>query len=379
MFISIFLKNKQSKMGKFLFIFLFCFLLVNTKNSQAALNVDENIKQVKYPNSSTVYYLNHRQKIKKAYVSPEAFLSYGNKWSDVKVLDAAYLDLWKSAEVVRVKGDPSVYFIKDGKKKIIKSGAEFLGLGYQWGQVMEISTFDLAQYTDISGGANIINKTNEINISSKNLANNGLKIAISTIAKKETKNKVVELVTSKDIAKTDTVVANKTNTTVSAVNKNNTTTKSESNATTVSSGKIVTEKKINSEIVLSWPIRGHVNFGFHDPDYLYNFVHEGIDIATSQGTSVRAAQNGTVLEVLDGGLSGYSYVAVDHGNGYKTVYGHLSKINVTVGQKVTTSTIIARSGGKPGTSGAGQYSNGPHLHFELLKNGVHLDPELYLP
>ncbi len=98
--------------------------------------------------------------------------------------------------------------------------------------------------------------------------------------------------------------------------------------------------------------------------------HEGIDIAVSEGTVVKAAECGTVSFAGDGGTYG-KLVKIDHGNGVVTAYAHLSQINVSVGQSVNSNTQIALSGN------TGR-STGPHLHFEVVKNGTPLDPSLYL-
>ena len=758
-------RDNLNRLGKILLVGVFFVLFLSVQNAEASLGIDKNITQVKYPNSPVIYYLNHAQKIKKAYVNEAAFLAYGNKWSDVKTIAPVYLNQWKTAEVVKVKNDPAIYIIRDGKKKVIKSESEFLSLGYEWNQVMGISAFELSQYASadeenfntnpygfsisldsaqskylalgsthnligkihvrslgaentisavtlsIKGlynssainkvylekdsiilaeknginnrelvfnlgskavvlddnevvinvyidlndcetcvnndlflelnGGNVFGENNkpavsstslksatykfthssgllgELSISEESLigynreivagsvgqvlarfviqetsgredvmieqivlVNNGnlrntyfdnLKLKVDNtivaqlpvingreiifrpnylkISKNSSKkitvlggildgtnygvdlqlqkvvaegaeygvgvkhssanineiSKVVDqsltvnsvstspgLKTLSEIKGTvissfnvqssaqvldlnsvgftvakgastpslDTiyVVDNKNgeilhevkiasndyysinldkklrNTeksfniafvaklpvlktgdyyqvilkeigynandgkslkkTVSVAGskyeaRNNVssvvvTGGSSSNkpaaikTSTKTSSYIYNDKKENAKIVLHWPLTGRVNYKFHDSRYLYDFVHEGIDIAASQGTNVRAAQSGMVISVVNGGLSGYSYVSIDHGNGYRTVYGHLSQINVTVGQQVNTSALIGKSGGTPGTSGAGQYSNGPHLHFELIKDGVYVNPELYL-
>lgn len=752
----------MNRFGTILLVASFCLLFLGIQNAEAALGIDKSIKQVKYPNSPVIYYLNHAQKIKKAYVNEAAFLSYGNKWSQVKTIAPAYLDQWKEAEVVRIKNNPAVYIVRNDKKRAVRSEAEFLGLGYKWDQVMEISAFDLAQYANaetedvninpygfsvgldstkknylamgsahnivgtikirslvdenkinsikliiggvynkaviakiylekdgvvlaerigidnrevvfnlgekslvVGGGETKINvfvdlndcenclssdlfleldgndifgadnrpalsnatlRSNvykfirsggllgELSITEESLSgynrdivagsmgqvfgrfvaqetsgredvlieqivliNNGslrnsyfddLKLKADNVIvarspivngreiifkpnylkinKNSSKtivvmggvldgtNNSIDLQLEKVVAdgmeygvgvKSSSANINEANKVVDRsllVNSSGTEpglkTLSEINGKIISSfnlkssaqelrlntvgfdvikgastpkldslyvidyktGKILREIKIgssdyysvnldrkmsNSEksfnigfvakmpnlkkgdyyqiilkevvysadngdnikntisiagekyearnnissvvvtggssnnkttstkatktntdnkkiedkrIILRWPVTGRVNYKFHDPKYLYNFAHEGIDIAASQGTNVRAAQSGTVISVVNGGLSGYSYVTIDHDNGYRTVYGHLSQISVTSGQHVNISAIIGKSGGTPGTSGAGQYSNGPHLHFELIKDGVYVDPERYL-
>jgi murein DD-endopeptidase MepM/ murein hydrolase activator NlpD len=98
--------------------------------------------------------------------------------------------------------------------------------------------------------------------------------------------------------------------------------------------------------------------------------HEGIDIGASQGSSVNAYANGTVS--FAGWKGGFgNFVEISHGNGLVTRYGHLSAIYVRAGQQVKTGQRI----GAVGSTGS---STGPHLHFEVLTNGVNKIPLNYL-
>ena len=130
------------------------------------------------------------------------------------------------------------------------------------------------------------------------------------------------------------------------------------------------------------PVSGNITYGFHDKDYPYiDSVgqHTGIDIAVVQGRSVKAAAAGTVIEVVDGGLTDQaSSVSISHSNGLVTRYAHLSRLDVKAGDNVKQGDIIGLSGGTPGTNGAGAYTNGAHLHFEVLEDGTAVDPEKYL-
>ncbi|HLS53246.1 MAG TPA: peptidoglycan DD-metalloendopeptidase family protein [Tissierellaceae bacterium] len=94
--------------------------------------------------------------------------------------------------------------------------------------------------------------------------------------------------------------------------------------------------------------------------------HTGIDIANSVGTSIRAAGKGQVgFAGLKSGLG--RTIIINHGNGYKTVYGHNSRLLVKVGQWVEKGEVIA----KMGSTGR---STGSHLHFEIHKNNVPINP-----
>lgn len=143
---------------------------------------------------------------------------------------------------------------------------------------------------------------------------------------------------------------------------------------------VVLSTPVDAEGALAWPVIGSVNYDFHDSSYPFKDVseHEGIDIEADQGTPVRAAGSGTVATVYDGGADGYSYIIINHGNSLSTVYGHLSRIDVTQGDMVARGQEVGLSGGTPGTPGAGEYSTGSHLHFEVRVNGTSVDPEDYL-
>lgn len=110
-----------------------------------------------------------------------------------------------------------------------------------------------------------------------------------------------------------------------------------------------------------WPTNGSLTQGFA-------WYHKGIDIANRASPNVLAADSGTV--VVAGWPDGYGYgnrVIIDHGNGYKTLYAHLSSIYVVSGQTVARGAAV----GRMGTTGR---STGIHLHFEVIKNGVHISP-----
>lgn len=133
---------------------------------------------------------------------------------------------------------------------------------------------------------------------------------------------------------------------------------------------------------LNWPVeptRG-ISAYFRDSGYLgvFGVQHNAVDIPEYQGTPVHAAGDGVVYTAKDNGY-GYSYIILAHAGGLMTVHGHMSEILVKEGDKILQGSIIGLSGGMPGTKGAGYMTTGPHLHFEVLKNGTHVDPLQYLP
>lgn len=94
-----------------------------------------------------------------------------------------------------------------------------------------------------------------------------------------------------------------------------------------------------------------------------NVQHYGTDFAVPQGTRVPATIFGTVVRVGDDGLGAWC-IDILRDDGLLVRHGHMSRMDVRVGQRVTPAQIIGLSGGMPGTPGAG-FSTGPHLHWEL--------------
>lgn len=100
--------------------------------------------------------------------------------------------------------------------------------------------------------------------------------------------------------------------------------------------------------------------------------HTGIDIGSPHGSNIVAAAAGEVI-VAGYNAGGYgNYVVISHGSGVSTLYAHASRLCVSVGQTVAQGEVIA----KVGSTGM---STGPHLHFEVLINGAHTNPQQYLP
>ncbi|MGB9877463.1 MAG: murein hydrolase activator EnvC family protein [bacterium] len=122
-----------------------------------------------------------------------------------------------------------------------------------------------------------------------------------------------------------------------------------------------------------YPLRGKLTsrFGMRThPIYHITKMHTGIDLSAPSGTPIKAAAGGEV--VYAGWWGGYgNVVIIDHGGGISTLYAHCSAIYVRKGQKVSQGEVIA-------AVGSTGLSTGPHLHFEVRKNGKPVDPLGYL-
>ncbi|KAA0235644.1 MAG: Murein hydrolase activator EnvC [Acidimicrobiales bacterium] len=118
----------------------------------------------------------------------------------------------------------------------------------------------------------------------------------------------------------------------------------------------------------AWPASCTVTSGF---GMRWGRMHKGIDCSAPSGTPIYASKGGTVIFASSDG-SGYgTYVIVDHGGGYTTLYGHMSSLSVRSGQSVSQGTNL----GGMGCTGS---CTGPHVHFEVRVNGTAQDPMNYL-
>lgn len=137
--------------------------------------------------------------------------------------------------------------------------------------------------------------------------------------------------------------------------------------------------------MFTWPVPGfyYITSGV---GWRWGAYHAGIDICSAniRGANICAAADGTVIRVENycthdygknsscGCGGGYGrYCIIDHGNGWWTLYGHSEGITVSVGQKVKQGDVL-------GTVGSTGFSTGPHLHFEIRKDGVALNPSNYV-
>ena len=132
-----------------------------------------------------------------------------------------------------------------------------------------------------------------------------------------------------------------------------------------SSGKTYTHNGITMKFPLPYYNKVSSHYGTRASGY-----HKGVDLAVGSGTPIYAAAGGKVIRASNHWSWG-NHVVISHGNGYSTLYAHCSKLLVKRGQTVSAGQQIA----KVGSTG---HSTGPHLHFEVYKNGARINPEPFI-
>lgn len=160
--------------------------------------------------------------------------------------------------------------------------------------------------------------------------------------------------------------------------KKDTTEPEKTPAKTTEPKKSTTPAKKQSFIM---PVNGDISLEFAKDTLVYSKTleewraHTGIDLAADRGTPVKAVADGVVVDVRNDKYYGISIV-VDHGDDIQTVYRNLASDEiVSVNEKVKQGQVI----GSIGNTALDESSEQPHLHFEVLKNNVSVDPLTYLP
>lgn len=125
------------------------------------------------------------------------------------------------------------------------------------------------------------------------------------------------------------------------------------------------EIQIDTKVSTQWPMREF------ERSQGYSILHPGYDLAALAGTRVVPIMSGVVIEAKKSWYGYGNEVLIDHQNGYKSRYGHLSQIWVKAGQEVDLATTL-------GLSGSTGQSTGPHLHLEIIENDRVVNPKTVL-
>lgn len=152
---------------------------------------------------------------------------------------------------------------------------------------------------------------------------------------------------------------------------------SEENKETVSTN---IEPEVIKEPEFIMPVEGEIAKSFAKDSLVYSetleewIVHLGIDIKANRTSIVKAAEDGTVIAIKNDPRYGLTIV-IEHENGYKTIYSNLLTAEfVKEGEKIEKGKSI----GTVGNSAAFEIVDEPHLHFEILKDGIQVDPNIYI-
>lgn len=136
-------------------------------------------------------------------------------------------------------------------------------------------------------------------------------------------------------------------------------------------GALLTAPLLSGCLIASWPIESRMTspFGARWSGFIPE-VHRGVDLQASEGTPVRAMASGRIRYA--GWMNGFGNVVwITHRGDVLSLYAHLSDIDVVTGAEVTRGDLV-------GISGSTGTVTGPHLHFEVWKNGRQVDPVRYL-
>ena len=209
---------------------------------------------------------------------------------------------------------------------------------------------------ELSNTTNTTNSTNTTNTTNSSTSRTN---ALTTATKEST---------TKQQSQNTTNVTNTTS---------NTTTSTDNNASQTDN---IEQSTTNQELNFAKPVEGEIVKEFAKDNLLYSAtlqewtVHTGVDISAEKTTVVKAAEAGTVKSIKNDPRYGLTIV-VEHANGFETVYSNLlSSEFVVEGEKVEK----GQSLGTVGNTAAFEIADEPHLHFEILKDSIQVDPSIYL-
>ncbi len=149
----------------------------------------------------------------------------------------------------------------------------------------------------------------------------------------------------------------------------------------IAEGTLTQDDEWPEQISWRWPVSGEIERGYSMEALSYDVTmadwrtHDGIDILAQQGEVVVAAGDGEVVSVTQDDLYGTT-VVIDHGDGIKTTYSNLADTpTVAAGDRVKSGDVI----GSVGKTALCEIGQGSHMHFAMSRDGVSIDPAVYLP
>lgn len=191
----------------------------------------------------------------------------------------------------------------------------------------------------------------------------------------ESKNELNNTTNSSNTNATNNVNNNTTNSV-----KQNTTKTNTANKTTATNAKTSEKKEQNKELSFAKPVEGEIVREYAKENLIYSetlqewTTHMGIDIKADKTTIVKSAEEGTVKSIKNDPRYGLTIV-IEHSNGFQTLYANLLTSEFVVeGEKVEKGQTI----GTVGNTAIFETADEPHLHFEILKDSIQVDPSIYI-
>lgn len=206
----------------------------------------------------------------------------------------------------------------------------------------------------------------------ENKTNTEAESASSSIGKSIEEEEAKEIKEKKEVTQNEN--------TAKTTNKSNVTTKQTSTANNNNTKKDKTVSNETKELSFQKPLDGEITQEFAKENLVYSktlqewVTHSGIDIQAEKATVVQAAEDGTVKSIKNDPRYGLTII-IEHENGYQTLYANLLSTEfVAEGEKV----VKGQSIGTVGNTAVFECAEDPHLHFEILKDSVQVDPSIYI-
>ena len=255
---------------------------------------------------------------------------------------------------------------------IVLSFAFFMSINQEEiDQVAKQSSDDATNVT-LSAASELSKTVNEIASVNMTKSQNTTKNEITNTATDSTNNIVTNRAINTTVIKTDT--------TEEQHNEKDKTAISEQKDEEQEQSEQQSEPKEESRSEFIKPVDGEIYKEFSMDSLVYSdtlqewVTHRGIDIKADMSADVKASANGTIKSIKNDPRYGWS-ITIEHGNGYSTVYTCLVNADLLKeGDKVEQGQVI----GKAGNSGVFEVSDGSHLHFEIIKDGGYVNPEMYI-
>jgi hypothetical protein len=150
---------KRLSKKSFIFGLVAFFCLTFVFYSLPAKALSPQVRQVRTADNPAVYFLSHTTHRKKAYLSADIYLNYGNKWSDVNFISAAELNSWPEVKLIKTANSPAVFYIKGNQKTLIASWDDMEAYALETEPIITVSNLELNQYQEVSNNDLNLKKT----------------------------------------------------------------------------------------------------------------------------------------------------------------------------------------------------------------------------